>query len=877
MAHLVSRASIFAAFLLIACSRPHAIGPKAEAKSPAGPSRTTPERGAAVEAPFRTGAAADRSRFDVMQSAFCKSCHPDIYAEHEQNTHGRAFTDEEVRLATARFSHQDCIICHTPRPVFETGVGMNPIRRHYDLEGGNSCMTCHWKPGYDYARFQGGAECKGAFHPDVGTVEACASCHRNHGTPFQWERNPNGKPSGRVCIDCHMPDVLRPVAVGGPERLVKSHVFPASRSDSQRRRAYEYRARIDGNVVVVNIKNKGAGHNFPTELKQRSVESLVVVRDTEGKEVARSRMVFRDPYKRPYGLELPVNTQIPGGQTRNHRVPIPVASGTVECDLFYKLYYPIEDWHPELSSALETRRIPFEGLTPSTDPVVSEPEVKVATPEGILPELAGPANLVDYAHPPIGRVAVDIPAGGSPEDVQKLIELFQFPVPEANGKARARLVEIGAPAVPALVQAMGSWDNKTWNQAMQVLQEIGEPARPAVGKALEHGELYVRLHARELVARAGWGGEAEAAALGRGLAMPAPLDRASAARSIGELGLGGRQAALRGLLDDADPDVVRAAALALAQIGDVNSVDAIRAAMERAHYDETRRDLAAALCRLGSVEGVPVLLGGLDHPDDLIRESFSEALFQATGMHLGFDPLGPRPERLEAIAALQAAWAKEGGPDRLLRPKPGDSKRAARASKMVNDLGGSDMAASTPEKDREMEEELASMGEAALPALVQGLKWAPGFAEKRAAVCRVLGRIGDPRGAPALASALRDPVIGVAAWAAWALERVRDPATVPALRRYEQRLHSLALAGGIPQTAGPVDRLVGQAVRARLLLGDETARSAVAGLLLSEDAPTRRLAIEALVATYGEDRGYDPEADAGARREAAARWSETGG
>src|SRR5262245_36398215 len=258
-------------------------------------------------------ASGESPRLDPMRSAFCKDCHPAQYAEHEQSTHGRAFTDEEVRLATARFSHQDCIICHTPRPIFETGVGMNPIRRHYDLEEGNTCMTCHWKPGVDYAAFRGGAECKVSFAEGAGTVEACASCHRNHGTPFQWEKSPTGKASGRVCIDCHMKEVVRPVAVGGPVRPVRTHVFPAARSVEQVAKAYAYDAAIEGNTVVVRIKNKGAGHNFPTELKQRAVESLVVVKDVEGKEIARSRMVFRDPYKRPYGLELPVNTQIPGG------------------------------------------------------------------------------------------------------------------------------------------------------------------------------------------------------------------------------------------------------------------------------------------------------------------------------------------------------------------------------------------------------------------------------------------------------------------------------------------------------------------------------------------------------------------------------------
>src|SRR4029077_19938841 len=58
--------------------------------------------------PVRTGRAGivaevgevSEMRLDVMKSAYCKDCHPAEYAEHEQSTHGRAFTDEEVRLAT---------------------------------------------------------------------------------------------------------------------------------------------------------------------------------------------------------------------------------------------------------------------------------------------------------------------------------------------------------------------------------------------------------------------------------------------------------------------------------------------------------------------------------------------------------------------------------------------------------------------------------------------------------------------------------------------------------------------------------------------------------------------------------------------------------
>ena len=448
-------------------------------------------------------------------------------------------------------------------------------------------------------------------------------------------------------------------------------------------------------------------------------------------------------------------------------------------------------------------------------------------------------------------------------------------MPEANAKARHRLVELGAKSVPALVEAMGSWDNKTWNQGMNVLQAIGEPARPAVVAALDDSRLYVRLHARELVARTGWSGPDVAAALERGLVMSTALDRSSAATTVGALKVQGQSATLRRLLRDADPDVVRAAGFALAALGEMEAVPEIRAGMQTAHYPETRRDLATALAKLGSVDGIPVLLAGLDYPDDLLRESFFEAFFHGTGVHMGFDPLAPRPERLEILAALQADWAKNGGPERLLPPHPHDRTSAARAMKLVADLGGSDLAGSTPEKDQAMKEELVAIGEPSVPALLHALKWAPGFADKRAAACECLGRIGDLRAAPTLVATLRDPVVSVAAWAAWALERVRDPATVPALRRYEQRLQSLAANERIPAAAGSLDALTAQAARARFLLGDESARHVLIGLLLSDDEFARKQAIETLLERDGDDRGYEPDADLESRRAAVERWTES--
>jgi HEAT repeat protein len=528
-----------------------------------------------------------------------------------------------------------------------------------------------------------------------------------------------------------------------------------------------------------------------------------------------------------------------------------------------------------MSRVLESRSLPFSGITPSVEPVVSEPELAVITPENISTEQASVANLVDFNRPKNIGVPVEIPGGSSPADIQRLIELFQFPVPQANGEARNKLAAIGLPAVPALIDALSSWDNKTYNQSMQVLEKIGAPARPAIVAALDDPRLYVRLHAREFLVKVLWKGQDIEAGLRRGLASGLALDRSSSAQAAGAVHAEALEPALVKLVADADPDVVRNSALALAHLGAQEAVPELEAALARAHYPETKRDLGYALARLGSTAGMLTLLAGLDQHDDLVRESYFELFFAVTGQHQGYEPLAPRPERQEAIARLQGWWAEEGSPEVLKPfPKDGDPIAEALAWKLVNDIGGNDMVASTEEKDKALEEELVGMGKYAVPALVRGLKYPPGFAEKRAALCRILGRIGDRRAAPALAATLRDPVISVTSWAAWALEGLADPATRPALVRYEQRVRTLIASNAVPAEAGSGDTLLAWVARARLAIGDEGARHTLAALLLSRDDTARSIAFEGLQRRYGEDRGYDPAGDPVARNAAAAHWME---
>ncbi len=815
-----------------------------------------------------------RAHFDrMMTSAACAACHPAIYAENQQSAHGRAYIDAETRLATRNFRRDDCIRCHTPRPIFETGIGLTPMQRWTDLEEGNTCMTCHWKQDFDYSRFVGGAECKSAFDPRVGTVQACASCHRIAGTPDQWSRAEHGRKAGNICIDCHMPLVDRPVAVGAPSRPVYSHVFPAAHSESQLRKAYAFEARIEGNEVVVRITNKGVGHNLPTANRQRAFESLVTVRNMSGEVIGSSRLVCRYPYASelaPGQLTLPVGTQIPSGKTREQRVPIPIESGTVECSLFSKLYRPISDFDPTLSRRLEHEIIPFTGLTPSTDEFRDAPMVGFPTPATDLHDFFDPAGFANVARPASGPDPIEIPEGKNPDEIDRLVALLEFHMPQARRLARERLRSIGAPAFPALIRALGFWSNETFNQAIELLASIGESALPAVRAALHSPELYVRCHARMVIAKMDLPHERRELLeeLAADLRLPQPLDRRSTAETLGVIGDLSVAENLRPLLDDPDWDVISAAAHSLAQLKARGAVPELERAFARATWFESKRDLAIALAELGSVVGIPALLDGLDDPDETLRASCFEGFFAVTGRHFSYDPALPHSERLEAIARLQTFWAEKGGPAILRRRPRVNRSDSEHALQLVLQLGGG-TDTDPGGNDGEIQDELVSMGTDALPALIEGLTFPSGYSQKRELVCETLSRIGGKDAAPALVAALRDPVLSVSEWACLALESTRDQDALMALSHYERRV--LALQAD-PAQAGDTDRLLARVARTSLMLGDERARERLVSLLLSRDRTARDVAIRALEDKFKDRLGYDPDSSDEERAAAAARW-----
>ena len=271
---------------------------------------------------------------------------------------------------------------------------------------------------------------------------------------------------------------------------------------------------------------------------------------------------------------------------------------------------------------------------------------------------------------------------------------------------------------------------------------------------------------------------------------------------------------------------------------------------------------------------MPDLLPLLDYDDDLIRETAFEGFYKVTHEHRGYEPMAPRPDRLAALGRLQGWWTKKGAdfaPKTWPQPEPDVDRDAFH---LVKRLGGGTGLIPAAENDQDAIARILADGTDALPALIRGLKFPPGFAAKRASVLAALQRLGDRRAAPFVHAALRDPVFGVAHWAASALEQVGDEHCLQGLRRFEARVRQAAKAGALPASIPSADPLLASAARSRLMLGDTDARVDLVSLLTSGDAGARRTAIDALAEKFGDRRGYDPDGDAAERLQAVGRWAE---
>jgi hypothetical protein len=259
----------------------------------------------------------------------CKSCHETVFAEWQSSWHARAWTDPEVRTLSNDFANTDCIDCHAPRPVFETGVGKRVLPRETRRSEGVDCIACHLLPD---DRIAGtidapAAACRPVATRDLANVELCAPCHNQHNTVDQWRASKYAQPGPgyQDCLACHMP-----YRDGDPSKG-RDHTMHGGHDVELVRRAVVLRAtRTDGKVTV-EVENVGAGHNYPTDERSRASDLFW---RPKGEPTWRHLHRFRNPYR--FEVDLP-NTELPAGATLAKTIDDPAAAGAIEVALFYKL------------------------------------------------------------------------------------------------------------------------------------------------------------------------------------------------------------------------------------------------------------------------------------------------------------------------------------------------------------------------------------------------------------------------------------------------------------------------------------------------------------------------------------------------------------
>jgi hypothetical protein len=296
---------------------------------------------AAVWAVVRTPQAVAEPARQFTSSEQCKQCHAQAYAEWSASWHAQAWSDPEPRALSNDFANTDCIDCHAPRPVFETGIGERVLPRSSRRGEGVDCIACHMLPENHVSggivagtRDDPTAACRPAAVRDLGSSAYCAVCHDQHDTTKQWKATDYAA-RGIGCIECHMK--ARPDGAGHDHTMHGGHDIELVKS------AVTMKAKRDGDQWVVEVENVGAGHHFPTEERSRAGDVFWRPLDA-GAQPWRHAYRFRSPY---HSEDLP-DTLLPAHATKAIPIEGADSAGAIEVALFYTTRpYWADPAHPD--------------------------------------------------------------------------------------------------------------------------------------------------------------------------------------------------------------------------------------------------------------------------------------------------------------------------------------------------------------------------------------------------------------------------------------------------------------------------------------------------------------------------------------------------
>jgi hypothetical protein len=254
-----------------------------------------------------------------LKAESCGTCHTDIYNEWKTSIHAQAYTDPFFHAYWTKDKHTwVCLNCHAPlenqQPTLIKDIPRDRVERavqepnpRYDQEyqqEGVTCAACHVRDGVILGPFDDAkAPHPTKYDPMFRTTQLCYRCHSVVGGPAQfYNGGPCGtypeyedgywkKERGFICQNCHMPEIERPVAIGGPVRHGRQHLWRGGHDPAMVKRAIDVKVAAEpaepkpGDTVRVTLTlvNAGAGHKLPTGDPDRHFTVEFAVEDQNGK------------------------------------------------------------------------------------------------------------------------------------------------------------------------------------------------------------------------------------------------------------------------------------------------------------------------------------------------------------------------------------------------------------------------------------------------------------------------------------------------------------------------------------------------------------------------------------------------------------------
>ena len=258
-----------------------------------------------------------------LKAESCGQCHREIYEEWKTSIHAHAYEDPFFQAYWKKDKNiWVCLNCHTPlenqQPTLIKEIPRGRVEKavqepnpQYDAELRNesvTCAACHVRDGVILGPFEDSiAPHPTKFDPKFRTAEFCSRCHNVVSGPAQFYNvGPCGtyaeyegkywmKERGFICQSCHMPEIERPVAVGGPIRRGRQHLWRGGHDPDMIKRAVEIQVKTDTDApkpgdrvgVTLTLVNAGAGHKIPTGDPDRFFTVEFTVEDGQGKVLER--------------------------------------------------------------------------------------------------------------------------------------------------------------------------------------------------------------------------------------------------------------------------------------------------------------------------------------------------------------------------------------------------------------------------------------------------------------------------------------------------------------------------------------------------------------------------------------------------------------